>query len=83
VWVARLNLHAAVGGRVFVGAGEMPVHLRAVHLRSVLCSFDRLGKELAANYLADALLRSPLLLGSLDLLGKLSLREQPLRFVHL
>jgi hypothetical protein len=35
----------------------------------VLAAPDRLSKEIVATYLTDAILRSPLLLGSLDLLG--------------
>ena len=47
----------------------MPLSFAPVSLVSVLCSGDRLVKELSANYVADAILRSPVLLGSLDLLG--------------
>jgi hypothetical protein len=65
----RLTAHAAVAAPVFLGAEQMPVSLSAVSLQSVHCSAERLVHELAANYLADAIVRSPLLLGSLDLLG--------------
>ena len=46
-----------------------PLSFAPVLLRDVCAPVEELGKELAANYLADALLRSPALLGSLDMLG--------------
>jgi hypothetical protein len=54
---------------VFLGAEQMPVSLGSVSLRCVYCPLERLMRELASMYLASALARSPLLLGSLDLLG--------------
>lgn len=40
-----------------------------VSLRSVLSSVEGLVKEVAANYVADAIVRSPFILGSLDMCG--------------
>ena len=44
-------------------------YFQAVQLAHVLCTPDRLVKELMASYLADAIVRTPMLIGSLDLLG--------------
>jgi len=54
---------------IFVGARHMPVTLDGIELNAVLASVDRLATELAANYTACAIVRSPMLLGSLDILG--------------
>ena len=57
------------GSPMFLGVKQMPVVLKPVLVSNVLCAPNRLVKELAATYLADTILRSPVLLGSLDLLG--------------
>eukprot|EP00474_Spongospora_subterranea_P000863 CRZ01321.1 hypothetical protein [Spongospora subterranea] len=57
------------GSRAYLGCQSLPVRLSAVELKSVLSSSDRLIKELSANYLADVIMISPLLFGSMDLLG--------------
>jgi hypothetical protein len=55
---------------LYVSSDRTPVRLSAVTSRQcMLGSKAALVKELAANYAADALLSSPALLGSLDLLG--------------
>lgn len=66
----RLTLHSSEKASVLhVGAEQMPLHLNAVALRHVHCDPARLVQELAASYLADAIVQSPMLLGSLQLLG--------------
>jgi hypothetical protein len=62
-----LTLHAAPG--VFVGVQRMPVRLAAVEMNHLLCTSDRFMKEITATYLADIIIRSPLLIGSFDLIG--------------
>jgi hypothetical protein len=55
---------------LYVSSDRTPVRLSAVtSRRCMLGNQAALAKELAANYAADALLSSPALLGSLDLLG--------------
>jgi hypothetical protein len=70
--ISELNVRAriaAVLGVAFVSVQRLPLTFRPVNLSRVLCAPDRLVKELGATYLADALVRMPLLLGSLDVLG--------------
>ncbi|KAH9247242.1 hypothetical protein BASA81_015185 [Batrachochytrium salamandrivorans] len=54
---------------VFVGIDRTPLSLWPVSAANVRCSVAHLGSELAANYLADLLLNSPALLGSLEIIG--------------
>jgi hypothetical protein len=65
----RLTLHSSLAAKIFVGVRQMPVRLSQVVLTHVFSLPERLVKEIAANYLADAIVLSPVLLGSLDLLG--------------
>jgi hypothetical protein len=65
----RLTVHSSLAARVFVGVGQMPLLLSAVELNAVYCAANPLVREMLANYLADAVVRTPVLLGSLDLLG--------------
>lgn len=46
-----------------------PVRLGAAQMRDVFAFADQLYKDLAADYVADAIVRSPLLLMSLNILG--------------
>eukprot|EP00475_Leptophrys_vorax_P036237 TRINITY_DN6084_c0_g1_i2.p1 TRINITY_DN6084_c0_g1~~TRINITY_DN6084_c0_g1_i2.p1 ORF type:complete len:576 (+),score=133.94 TRINITY_DN6084_c0_g1_i2:294-2021(+) len=62
-----LTMHAAPG--VFVGVQRMPVKVAAVEINRLLASPDRFLKEMSATYLADLIIRSPLLIGSFDLIG--------------
>jgi hypothetical protein len=65
----RLTVRSSLAAQFFVGVGQMPVLLNAVELDAVCCAVDPLVRELLAKYLADAVVRTPMLLGSLDLLG--------------
>ena len=62
-----LTLHASL--KAFVGLDRTPLKFSPVTLRSVLASPERLGRELSANYIADAIFRLPALIGSLEILG--------------
>ncbi|SPQ97365.1 unnamed protein product (mitochondrion) [Plasmodiophora brassicae] len=55
--------------RTYLDTNQTPLHFAPIVLRSVLSSQERLIKELSACYLADTIIRSPMLLGSLDLIG--------------
>ena len=54
---------------LFLAVDRMPVVLGAVSLSNVAAAPAALARGLLASYIADAILRSPVLLGSLDLLG--------------
>jgi len=54
---------------VLNGLDRTPLAFNEVHLTNVLAYPDQLGKDLAANYVADALVRSPLLVMSLNIFG--------------
>ena len=55
----------------FVGTNETPITLSKVEPKRVVVSLIFV-KELGANYLADAVLRTPALLGSLELFGNVT-----------
>eukprot|EP00939_MAST-03C_sp_MAST-3C-sp1_P001161 g1161.t1 len=54
---------------VFVALDRTPLALAPLDIRSTFASPGRFAKNLAANYVADALIVSPALLGSLEILG--------------
>ena len=62
-----LTLHASL--KAFVGLDRTPLFFSPVALRSILASPERIGRELSANYIADAIFRLPALIGSLEILG--------------
>lgn len=63
-----VNARLTVKG-VFIGVEGSPLFFEAVKLSSCLCTPSAFLKDLLANYAADALLRSPAVLGSLQILG--------------
>lgn len=65
----RVTMHSSLAASVFLGVERMPVHLSMVSLKSTCCSADKLVRDIAGGYLADVLVRTPVLLGSLSLLG--------------
>lgn len=48
---------------------DAPVSFLPLAIHPVLCSTSRFIQEITANYVADIILRSPFILGSIDLLG--------------
>ena len=54
---------------VVVGVEKTPLVLQSLSLSNVQCAVDRLFMEFLSSYLGDLLLRSPMVLGSLSLLG--------------
>jgi len=65
-----LELHASQVLRyLHLGAGRMPLALSEISLRNVNAPIGQLAKQLAAQYLADAILAAPIILGSLQILG--------------
>ena len=65
----RMTLHASSASPIYLGAQRMPVRFDSTTLSDVLCAPDHLVKEIAANYMAETIVRAPLLLGSLDIFG--------------
>jgi len=65
----RVTVHSSLAASVFLGVERMPVHLSVVSLKSTCSSADKLVRDIAGGYLADVLVRTPVLLGSLSLLG--------------
>jgi vacuolar protein sorting-associated protein 13B len=54
---------------VYLGVNDMLVTFSAVNVSHVACPAPKLARELLASFIADALLSSPALVGSLELLG--------------
>jgi hypothetical protein len=54
---------------VHISLDHTSINLSSLKLKDTFASMDRLVKEVAGNYIADALLLSPMLVGSLDILG--------------
>lgn len=62
-----LTLHASKP--VYLALHKTPLHFAPLSLVAVFAYPQRLATELGANYVADALLRSPAVLGSLEMIG--------------
>ena len=69
--ISGLSVFATIktASTIFVGIDRTPIRLWPVSATEIRCSFPYLRSELIANYLADILISSPALLGSLDILG--------------
>ena len=65
---AVVTLHSSVSA-LFVGLDATPLRFSGVSLRSVFATPSWLVQELTANYMADALLNTPALISSLEILG--------------
>ena len=71
-----INLEASTSLFMNIGAKQLPLRFIARSLSKVLCSPERLVQEISASYLADTILFSPVVIGSLDLLGNPTLLAQ-------
>ncbi|KDO25308.1 hypothetical protein SPRG_09138 [Saprolegnia parasitica CBS 223.65] len=71
-YIGRLVLYPislTITARFLYGLDRTPLSLSGVDVTNVLCFDDQLAKDLAANYVADAVVRSPMVLMSLNVLG--------------
>ncbi|KAF0694240.1 Aste57867_14876 [Aphanomyces stellatus] len=67
--LAIREIALTITARALCGLDRTPLTLSAVHLTHVFCAADQLTKDIAANYVADALVHSPMVLMSLNVLG--------------
>eukprot|EP00005_Dracoamoeba_jomungandri_P011977 CAMPEP_0174277286 /NCGR_PEP_ID=MMETSP0439-20130205/60850_1 /TAXON_ID=0 /ORGANISM="Stereomyxa ramosa, Strain Chinc5" /LENGTH=434 /DNA_ID=CAMNT_0015369595 /DNA_START=1143 /DNA_END=2444 /DNA_ORIENTATION=- len=63
----ELSIQLNVG--IFLGSGHTPLCFSAVHLHNFSATPTQLFSEIAPHYVADSVLRTPAILGSLELLG--------------
>ena len=56
-------------GPLFIAVDRMPLAFSAITLKNVISTPEALLRAIVASYIVDTLLRSPALVGSLDLLG--------------
>ncbi|EQC28026.1 hypothetical protein SDRG_14297 [Saprolegnia diclina VS20] len=71
-YIGRLVLSPVsltITARFLYGLDRTPLSLSGVDLAHILCFDDQLAKDLAANYVADAVVRTPMVLMSLNVLG--------------
>lgn len=76
VYIERLeisNLQVTITARVSIPVlnsfDGTPLHFGSTEMREVFSFPDQLYKDLAADYVADAIVRSPMLLMSLNIIG--------------
>ena len=65
----RATLTLCIASPVALSLERVPLSFNEVQLRRIFAAPRRIAEELAANYIADAILMSPALLGSLQVLG--------------
>ncbi|RHX98263.1 hypothetical protein DYB25_003544 [Aphanomyces astaci] len=72
VFIEHLSIQPiemTITARSIYGLDRTPLTLSAVTLTNVFCDPDQLIKDIAANYVADALVHSPMVLMSLNVFG--------------
>ncbi|ETV92370.1 hypothetical protein H310_13268 [Aphanomyces invadans] len=72
LYIESLTIHAmelTITARALYGLDRTPLTLSSVHVTNALCDADQLIKDIAANYAADALVHSPMVLLSLNVFG--------------
>ncbi|ETP23805.1 hypothetical protein F441_03121 [Phytophthora nicotianae CJ01A1] len=72
-WLEISNLQVTITARVSIPVlnsfDSTPLHFASTEMREVFSFPDQLIKDLAADYVADTIVRSPMLLMSLNILG--------------
>ena len=65
----RVTLTLCIAAPLALSLERVPLSFSDVHLRRIFAAPRRIAEELAANFIADAILMSPALFGSLQVLG--------------
>ena len=63
------TIHATIPTYIYIGTDQTPLFLNRLELKNLSCHLDTLVEELTSVYLTEAILRTPSLIGSLELLG--------------